>query len=146
VIGLVQRVGSASVTVQGQTVGEIAQGLIVFVCAVPTDDERVAAAFVDKVMKLRVFADDAGKMNRSVVDVGGGLLIVSQFTLAADVRGGNRPSFTAAAPAAQGQALYDAVLRLARERHTPVAAGVFGASMQVSLVNDGPVTIPLDVR
>ena len=100
---------------------------------------------VDKLLKLRIFSDDAGKMNRSVQDVAGGLLIVSQFTLAADTAGGNRPSFTAAAPAAQGRALYEAVLRLAGERHAPVAAGVFGAEMKVSLVNDGPVTIPLRI-
>jgi D-aminoacyl-tRNA deacylase len=101
--------------------------------------------FVDKLLKLRIFADGAGRMNRSVQDVAGGLLIVSQFTLAADTAGGNRPSFTAAAPAAQGQALYEAVLAEARARHAPVEAGVFGAHMQVHLLNDGPVTIPLRV-
>ena len=145
-IGLVQRVARACVTVDGVVVGEIGRGLLVFVCAVPGDDDRVASAFVDKVLKLRVFADDAGRMNRSVADVAGGLLVVSQFTLAADTRGGNRPSFTAAAPPDVARALYEAVLRLARERHPDVAAGAFGASMQVALINDGPVTIPLDVR
>jgi D-tyrosyl-tRNA(Tyr) deacylase len=136
-IGLVQRVACARVEVEGEVVGEIGHGLLVFACAVPSDDERVASAFVDKLLKLRVFADDAGKMNRSVVDVAGGLLIVSQFTLAADTRGSNRPSFTGAAPPDQGRSLYDAVLRLARERHATVAAGVFGADMKVALVNDG---------
>jgi D-aminoacyl-tRNA deacylase len=97
------------------------------------------------VLKLRVFADDQGRMNRSVQDTAGGLLIVSQFTLAADTRGGNRPSFTAAAPPAQGEALYETVLCLARERHPQVACGRFGADMQVHLVNDGPVTIPLRI-
>ena len=136
----------ARVTVAGSVVGEIAQGLLVLVCAEPADTEAQARKLVDKLLKLRIFADDAGKMNRSVQDVQGGLLLVSQFTLAADVSGGNRPSFTGAAPAAQGEALYEAVLRLARERHAPVAQGRFGADMQVALVNDGPVTIPMLLR
>ncbi len=144
-IALVQRVTEARVQVAGATVGAIAGGLLVLVCAEPADTEQQAARLVDKLLKLRIFADEAGKMNRSVVDVGGGLLLVSQFTLAADVSGGNRPSFTAAAGAEQGRALYGAVLRIARERHPIVAAGVFGADMQVSLVNDGPVTVPLRI-
>jgi D-aminoacyl-tRNA deacylase len=98
------------------------------------------------VLELRIFADDAGKMNRSLRDVGGGLLVVSQFTLAADVSGGRRPSFSGAAPAARGDQLYESVLRLARERHAVVQAGRFGEEMQVHLVNDGPVTIPLTIR
>jgi len=118
----------------------------VLVCAEPSDTEAQAAKLVDKLLKLRIFADDAGKMNRSVQDVGGGLLVVSQFTLAADTSAGNRPSFTGAAPAEQGRALYETVLRLARARHAPVEAGVFGADMQLHLVNDGPVTIPMTVR
>ena len=144
-IALVQRVREAHVDVAGATVGAIGQGLLVLVCAVPSDTEVQAARLVDKLLKLRIFADAAGKMNRSVQDVGGGLLVVSQFTLAADTRGGNRPSFGAAAPAAQGEALYEAVLRHARERHPIVASGRFGADMQVHLVNDGPVTIPLQI-
>lgn len=144
-IALVQRVTEARVQVAGATVGAIGTGLLVLVCAEPSDTEWQATRLVDKLLKLRVFADDAGKMNRSVVDVGGALLLVSQFTLAADVSGGNRPSFTAAAGPALGRALYDAVLRIARERHPIVAAGVFGADMQVGLVNDGPVTIPLRI-
>jgi D-aminoacyl-tRNA deacylase len=146
VIALVQRVAQARVEVAGAVVGAIDQGLLVLVCAEPSDTELLAAKLVDKLVKLRIFADAAGKMNRSVADVGGGLLIVSQFTLAADVSGGNRPSFTGAAPPPQGAALFDAVLRLARERHAPVAAGVFGADMRVHLVNDGPVTIPITLR
>ena len=144
-IALVQRVREASVTVDGKVVGAIGPGLLALVCAEPADGEVQAARLVDKLLKLRIFGDDAGKMNRSVVDVGGGLLLVSQFTLAADVSGGNRPSFSAAAGPEQGRALYERVLALARERHAPVAAGVFGAAMQVALVNDGPVTIPLRI-
>lgn len=145
-LALVQRVRSARVEVAGSTVGEIGQGLLVFVCAEPADTAAVAAKLLDKLLKLRIFADEAGRMNRSVQDVAGGLLLVSQFTLAADTAGGNRPSFSAAAPPALGRALYDDLLRLARGRHAPVAAGVFGADMQVHLVNDGPVTIPVTVR
>jgi len=136
----------ARVEVGGETVGAIAQGLLVLVCAEAPDTETQALKLVDKLLKLRIFSDAAGKMNRSVQDVGGGLLIVSQFTLAADTSGGNRPSFMAAAPPAQGRALFDAVVRMARERHASVEAGVFGADMQVHLVNDGPVTIPITVR
>jgi D-tyrosyl-tRNA(Tyr) deacylase len=146
VIALLQRVASARVDIGGQAVGAIEHGLLVLVCAEPADTPAAAARLVDKVLKLRVFADDAGKMNRSVVDTGGGLLVVSQFTLAADTRGGNRPSFTGAAPPAQGQALYEEVLRCARARHPVVASGRFGADMQVHLINDGPVTIPLRIE
>jgi D-tyrosyl-tRNA(Tyr) deacylase len=145
VIALVQRVLEARVDVAGRTVGAIEQGLLVLVCAEPADTPAHAAKLVDKLLKLRVFSDEAGKMNRSVQDVAGGLLIVSQFTLAADTAGGNRPSFTGAAPSALGRALYEETLRLARERHAVVQAGEFGADMQVHLVNDGPVTIPLRV-
>ena len=144
-IGLVQRVREARVEVAGETVGEIGQGLLVFVCAEPADGQVEVARFVDKLLKLRVFADETGRMNRSVVEVAGGLLLVSQFTLAADTRGGNRPSFTAAAPPLQGQALFDCVVALAASRHPRVAGGRFGADMQVHLVNDGPVTIPLRI-
>lgn len=142
-IALVQRVAEARVTVAGDVVGAIGRGLLVLVCAEPADTEAQAAKLVDKLLKLRIFGDEAGKMNRNVVDVAGGLLVVSQFTLAADTAGGNRPSFSGAAPAEQGRRLYEAVLAEARKRHTPVEAGVFGADMQVALVNDGPVTLPL---
>ena len=136
----------AHVEVAGQRVGAIARGLLVLVCAEGADTDTQASKLVDKLLKLRIFSDELGKMNYSVQDVGGGLLFVSQFTLAADTSGGNRPSFTAAAPPAQGRALFDAVMRFARERHADVAAGVFGADMQVQLINDGPVTIPITVR
>ncbi len=144
-IGLLQRVSSARVEVAGLVVGSIEQGLLVLVCAEPTDGPEQARRFVDKVLKLRIFADDQERMNRSVVDVAGGLLIVSQFTLAADVSGGNRPGFTGAAPGELGRRCYEAVLSEARARHARVEAGEFGAHMQVHLVNDGPVTIPLRI-
>ena len=143
---LIQRVTEASVLIDGETVGAIGPGLMVLVCAMQGDPDDAPGKLAGRVARLRIFRDEAGKMNRSVQDVAGGLLVVSQFTLAADTAGGNRPSFTGAAPAEQGRALYEAVLRLARERHAPVEAGVFGAEMRVSLVNDGPVTIPMTVR
>jgi len=143
VIALLQRVARARVEVAGQVVGAIDQGLLALVCAEPADTPALAAKLVDKLLKLRIFSDEAGKMNRSLQDVGGGLLVVSQFTLAADTSGGNRPGFSGAAPPALGRELYDEVLRVAREKHPLVQAGVFGADMQVHLVNDGPVTIPL---
>ena len=145
-LALLQRVRQARVEVDGAVVGAIGQGLLVLVCAEPADTPAIAARLVDKLLRLRVFADHAGKMNRSVQDLAGGLLIVSQFTLAADTSCGNRPGFSAAAPPALARALYDEVLRLARERHPQVAAGVFGADMQIHLVNDGPVTIPITLR
>ena len=143
-LALVQRVREARVDIAGETVGAIAAGLLVFVCAEPADTDAHADRLVAKLLKLRIFSDDAGKMNRSLQDVpDAGLLIVSQFTLAADTSGGNRPSFTGAAPPEPGRRLYELVLRLARERHPRVASGQFGADMQVHLVNDGPVTIPM---
>lgn len=145
-LALVQRVAQARVVVDERVVGEIGAGLLVFVCAEPADTEAHAQRLVDKLLKLRIFGDDAGRMNRSVRDVGGGLLIVSQFTLAADTSGGNRPSFAGAAPPDQGRRLVERVLDLARAAHPQVAAGEFGAAMQVHLVNDGPVTIPLVLR
>lgn len=144
-IALIQRVRGAHVDVDNLRVGEIGHGLLVLVCAEPHDDKATADRLVDKLLKLRVFADDAGKMNRSVQDVQGGLLIIPQFTLAADTSGGNRPSFAGAAPPPLGQRLYERVVDSARERHPQVACGEFGAHMQVHLVNDGPVTIPLRV-
>jgi len=145
-IALLQRVASAHVEIAGVAVGAIEKGLLVFVCAEPGDDEAIADRLVDRILKLRIFADEAGKMNRSVVDIGGGLLVVSQFTLAADTSGGNRPSFSAAAPVALARRLYERLLATASGRHAPVEAGEFGADMRVHLVNDGPVTIPLTLR
>jgi D-tyrosyl-tRNA(Tyr) deacylase len=146
VIALIQRVREARVDVAGETVGAIGAGLLVLVCGESADGPEQVEKLVAKLLKLRIFSDEAGKMNRSLQDVAGGLLIVSQFTLAADLRGGNRPSFSAAAPPEQGRALYDAVLACARRQHPVVEAGRFGADMQVHLVNDGPVTIPMTLR
>jgi len=143
VIALVQRVRQARVEVDGAVVGAIGPGLLVLVCAEPADTPELASRLLDKLLKLRIFSDAAGKMNLSLQDVNGGLLLVSQFTLAADTSRGNRPSFTAAAAPELGRSLFDELLRLARERHPLVQAGEFGADMQVHLVNDGPVTIPL---
>ena len=145
-IALVQRVTQAAVRVSGRTVGAIGQGLLVLVCAEPTDTDLIADKLVAKLLKLRIFGDDGGKMNLSVLDVRGGLLIVSQFTLAADVSGGNRPSFTGAATPDLGRSLYERIVATARAQHPQVACGEFGADMQVSLVNDGPVTIPITLR
>lgn len=145
-IALLQRVTQARVEIAGETAGQIGPGLLVLVCAEPEDTEAVGQKLLAKILKLRIFADDQGKMNRSVQDTGGGLLIVSQFTLAADTRSGNRPGFTGAAAPALGEALYDRFVAMAREQHPVVQTGRFGADMQVHLVNDGPVTIPLMVR
>ncbi|HMN93671.1 MAG TPA: D-aminoacyl-tRNA deacylase [Hydrogenophaga sp.] len=142
-IVLLQRVSSARVEIGGETVGAIGPGLLALVCAEPQDTESVCQRMLDKILKLRIFGDEQGKMNRSVQDVGGGLLLVSQFTLAADTRHGNRPGFTAAAPPELGRALFDRFVALARARHPQVETGRFGAEMAVHLVNDGPVTIPL---
>ena len=142
-IALLQRVSQARVEVAGRVTGAIGPGLLLLVCAEPTDTEAQADKLLAKLLKLRIFSDAAGKMNRSLQDTGGGLLIVSQFTLAADTNGGNRPSFSGAAPAELGRRLYDYLLARARALHPEVGAGEFGADMQVHLVNDGPVTIPM---
>jgi D-tyrosyl-tRNA(Tyr) deacylase len=142
---VVQRVASARVDIAGQTVGAIDAGLLVLLCAERGDVDVLADRMLAKLLKLRIFSDDAGKMNRSVQDIGGGLLVVSQFTLAADVSGGNRPSFTQAAAPDEGRRLYEYFVAKARAAHPVVATGEFGADMQVHLVNDGPVTIPLQM-
>lgn len=142
---VLQRVNEARVVVDGQIVGEIAQGVLVLLCAEKGDTEAVAQKMLDKILKLRVFYDDAGKMNRSVVDVKGGLLVVSQFTLAADTSSGTRPSFTRAAPADEARRLYDTFVAQAKVQHPDVQTGLFGADMKVHLVNDGPVTIPITI-
>jgi D-tyrosyl-tRNA(Tyr) deacylase len=144
-LALLQRVKEARVEIAGEVVGAIQTGLLVLVCAERGDSEATGDKLLTKILKLRIFADEAGKMNRSVQDVGGGLLIVSQFTLAADTTGGNRPSFTNAAPPADGRRLYEDFVARARAAHPVVQTGQFAADMQVHLVNDGPVTIPMRV-
>jgi D-tyrosyl-tRNA(Tyr) deacylase len=146
VISLIQRVSQARVRVDGEVTGEIAAGLLVLLCAERGDSEVQADKLLAKILKLRIFSDPAGKMNRSVQDVAGGLLVVSQFTLAADVSGGNRPSFTGAAAPDEGRRLYDYFVAQARLAHPVVQTGRFAADMQVELVNDGPVTIPVRIE
>jgi D-tyrosyl-tRNA(Tyr) deacylase len=145
-ISVLQRVSSARVEVGGLTIGEIGGGLLVLVCAERGDTEAQADRLLAKVLKLRIFSDDAGKMNRSVQDVAGGLLVVSQFTLAADTSSGNRPGFSNAAAPDDGRRLYDYFVERARASHPVVQTGEFAADMKVHLVNDGPVTIPMTVR
>ncbi len=144
-MALLQRVSEARVEVDGEISGEIGAGLLVLLCAERGDTRTQADKLLAKLLRLRIFADDAGKMNRSVQDVAGGLLIVSQFTLAADTTGGNRPSFTAAAPPEDGRALYEYFVAQASAAHLQVQTGRFAAEMKVHLVNDGPVTIPLRI-
>ena len=141
---LLQRVVSASVSVAGVEISHIERGLLVLLGVVPRDDVNAARKLAHKTVELRVFPDDAKPMNRSVEEVGGEVLVVSQFTLAADTRRGRRPSFTGAAPPAQARELVEAYARAIEERLGHVATGEFGADMQVALVNDGPVTILLD--
>jgi D-tyrosyl-tRNA(Tyr) deacylase len=143
-IALLQRVTSASVRVDNQTVGEIGTGLLVFVGVKPTDDDGDAQRILARLLKYRVFGDIAGKMNLSLQQIGGGLLLVPQFTLAADTRHGLRPGFSTAAPPNLSRRLFDGLLQAARRQHSKVASGPFGANMQVSLVNDGPVTFWLE--
>jgi D-tyrosyl-tRNA(Tyr) deacylase len=140
---LLQRVSQARVEIDGQAVGQIGAGLLVLLCAERGDSDALADRLLAKIVKLRIFSDEAGKMNRRVQDVAGSLLIVSQFTLAADTTGGNRPSFGAAAAPEEGRRLYDYFVEQARAAHPVVQTGQFGADMQVHLVNDGPVTVPL---
>jgi len=145
-ISVIQRVTQARVEVSGRIIGAIGPGLLVLVCAERGDSEAQAEKLLAKILKLRIFSDEAGKMNRSVQDTGGGLLLVSQFTLAADTTAGNRPSFTNAATPDEGHRLFDYFVQRARASHPVVETGEFAADMKVHLVNDGPVTIPLTVR
>lgn len=144
-IGLLQRVSSAQVSVEGKVVGAIESGLLVLVGVQPHDDERTSQRLLERLLGYRVFPDADGRMNGSLAETGGGLLLVPQFTLAADTRKGNRPGFGPAAAPEDGQACFEALVVAARAAHEPVAAGRFGADMQVHLVNDGPVTFWLEV-
>ncbi|MBI1416291.1 MAG: D-tyrosyl-tRNA(Tyr) deacylase [Limimaricola sp.] len=142
---LVQRVTAAAVRIEGEVVGEIGPGLMILVCAMAGDTDDKPAQLAAKIAKLRIFKDEAGKINRSLADVGGAALVVSQFTLAADTSRGNRPGFSQAAPPAEGERLYQAFKAEMAALGIPVQSGRFGADMAVSLVNDGPVTIWLEV-
>jgi D-tyrosyl-tRNA(Tyr) deacylase len=143
---LIQRVSSAHVETAGATVGSIRKGLLVFLCAVKGDTEKDLEYVARKVLSLRIFEDEQGKMNRSVMEINGEVLVVSQFTLAASTRKGNRPSFDNAEEPEQAQRMYDIFIKRLRDTGVPVQTGMFAAMMQVSLVNDGPVTISLDSR
>lgn len=141
---LVQRVSTASVTVAGERIAEIGPGVLALVCAMEGDTEARAEALAGRIARLRIFRDDAGKMNLSLLDTGGAALVVSQFTLAADTSRGNRPGFSGAADPATGERLYERTVTALSELGIPVARGRFGADMKVALVNDGPVTIWLE--
>jgi D-tyrosyl-tRNA(Tyr) deacylase len=142
---VIQRVREASVTVDGTITGQIGPGLLVLAGCAPTDDEAAMTWLARKLVNLRIFSDENGQMNRSVLDIGGQVLVVSQFTLLADARKGNRPSYIGAAPPAVAEPLYERFVALvAQELGQPVPTGIFGADMQVHLLNDGPVTIILD--
>jgi D-tyrosyl-tRNA(Tyr) deacylase len=145
-IAVLQRVSEASVRVDGAVIGEIGQGLLVLFCAEKGDTNALADKMLAKILKMRIFGDDTGKMNLSVQDKAGGLLVVSQFTLAADVSSGTRPGFSAAAAPEDGRRLYDYFVSRAQQAHAGVQTGQFAADMKVALVNDGPVTIPVTLR
>jgi D-tyrosyl-tRNA(Tyr) deacylase len=144
-MALLQRVSQASVQVQGEVIGQIDAGLLVLLCAEKGDTEAVADKMLAKMLKLRIFSDDIGKMNLSVQDVAGGMLVVSQFTLAADVSSGTRPGFSGAAAPDDARRLYDYFVAQAQKAHPVVQTGRFAAHMQVALVNDGPITIPMQI-
>lgn len=142
---IVQRVSEATVRVDGETIGEIGAGLMILVCAMQGDTSQNAAKLAAKISKLRIFSDEAGKMNLALKDTGGSALIISQFTLAGDTSRGNRPGFSSAARPEEGNALYIDFIREMDELGIPTATGKFGADMKVALINDGPVTLSLDV-
>ncbi|WP_420860952.1 D-aminoacyl-tRNA deacylase [Algirhabdus cladophorae] len=142
---LIQRVSEASVTVDGAVIGACGQGLVILVCAMEGDTPEKAAQMATKISKLRIFKDEAGKMNRSIIDIHGEALVVSQFTLAADTSRGTRPGFSQAAPPDLGRALYDQFCTYLAALGVPVQTGQFGADMDVALINQGPVTIWMDV-
>ena len=143
---LLQRVRQSSVEVSGHTIGKIDQGLLILICAMEADSPKDADQLAAKISKLRIFTDDAGKMNRSLINIGGAALVVSQFTLAADTSRGNRPGFSSAAPPEEGRKLYEYFAKALAALGVQVETGEFGADMQVSILNDGPVTIWLDTN
>jgi len=145
-LALIQRVSNAAVDIAEERVAEIGPGLLVMVCIQPNDDMALAQRLIQRLLKLRVFADNQGRFNHSLTETQGGLLLVPQFTLAADLTGGHRPSFSGAASPEQGRQLFDQLVEAAKQHWPQTAAGVFGADMQVNLVNDGPVTLWLELK
>lgn len=145
-LGLIQRVKQASVTVNGEITGEIQQGILLLLGIQKNDTEETANKLIDKILAYRIFSDANNKMNCNVQQIAGGVLVVSQFTLAADTKKGLRPSFSSAAPPVQAEALYDYFVAQMRRKHPQLATGIFAADMQVSLVNDGPVTFMLEME
>lgn len=145
-LGLIQRVTSASVSVNQEIVGEIQQGILLLLGIQKTDTQETANKLIDKILAYRIFADADNKMNCNVQQIDGGVLVVSQFTLAADTKKGLRPSFSSAAPPQQAQELYNYFVAQLRSKHQKIATGIFAADMQVSLVNDGPVTFMLEME
>lgn len=145
-LGLIQRVKKASVTVNGEVTGEIQQGILLLLGIQKNDTEESALKLIDKILAYRIFSDEDNKMNCNVQQIDGGVLVVSQFTLAADTKKGLRPSFSSAAPPAQAKALYDYFVTQMRSKHPRMATGTFGTDMQVSLINDGPVTFMLEMK
>ena len=145
-IALIQRVSHASVVVDGNTIGEIAQGVLAFIGVEKNDTEAEASRLLDKILSYRIFADSDDKMNLSVQDINGGVLLVPQFTLAADTQKGNRPSFSSAAPPALGEQLFNNLVEQARNKYQKIETGKFGADMKISLLNNGPVTFWLQVK
>jgi len=144
--GLIQRVKQASVTVDGEVTGAIQQGILLLLGIQKNDNEETANKMIDKILAYRIFSDTNNKMNCNLQQVGGGILIVSQFTLAADTKKGLRPSFSSAAPPTQAETLYDYFVTQMQNKHDKVATGIFAADMQVSLINDGPVTFMLEME
>ena len=145
-IALIQRVSEAKVVVEGKTIGEIEHGVLAFIGVEKNDSDAEATRLLDKILSYRIFADDEDKMNLSVQDIEGGLLLVPQFTLAADTQKGNRPSFSSAAPPELGEELFEQLVMQAKDKYQNIATGKFGADMKVSLLNDGPVTFWLQVK
>ena len=145
-LGLIQRVKQASVSVDGEITGEIQQGILLLLGIQKNDSEETANKLIEKILAYRIFSDEHNKMNCNVQQIEGGILVVSQFTLAADTKKGLRPSFSSAAPPAQAEALYDYFVAQMRNKHPQVATGIFAADMQVSLINDGPVTFMLEME
>ena len=142
---LIQRVTSASVVVDGETIGEIDQGILLFLGVEKHDDALLAERMLNKILKYRIFEDESGRMGKSLQDIEGGLLVVSQFTLAADTKKGTKPSFSSAASPEQGYSIYEYFVEKAQQSHGRIATGKFGADMKVSLLNDGPVTFMLEL-